>query len=121
MDYSNPIYSTYFVQAATISTAAEVMNITGPSGKQGRLIDVTFTTTLGVTVAADLLSVGTAADADAYGTLVVPIQAIDAVTNGVTDLTSDSNLITADTQVVVSAAGTSTAGAGSIAVTIAWF
>lgn len=121
MDYANPIYATYFVQAATVSTAAELLNIVGPAGKSGRLIDVGFVTTTGVTVAADLLSVGTAADADAYGTMILPIQAIDVVTNGVVDLTSDANLITADTQVVVSAAGTSTAGAGSISVTIAWF
>ena len=121
MDYANPIYATYHVDAATISTAAEVLVFAGPSGKSGRLIDVAFVTTTGVTALADLLSVGTTADPDAYGTLVVPIQAIDAVSNGVVDLTSDSNLIVGDSPVVVSSAGTSTAGGGSISVTVAWF
>lgn len=121
MDYSNPIFATYFVQAATISTAAELLNFVGPAGKSGRVVDVTFFTTTGVTVAADAITVGTVADGDAYATLVVPIQAADAVSNDATILTTDDNLIPADSAVVVASAGTSTAGAGSIAVTVAWF
>ena len=120
-DYANPIRATYFVQAATLSSAAELLNIAGPSGKQGRLVDISVFVTTGVTFAAALLSLGSTTDGDAYGTLSVPVTAADGVVNGATSLTDDDNLIPADAAVVLATDGGCTAGAGSIAVTIDWF
>jgi len=121
MTYDNPIITTHNVNAATLSTAAELMQIAGPAGKQGRVIDVTCVVTTGVTVAANNINVGSTTDGDAYATLEVPISAADAVANGATILSDDDNLIPADSAVVVATGGECTAGAGSVTVVIAWF
>lgn len=119
--YDEPIYATYNVNAATLSSAAELLQIAGPAGKQGRVVDVTCVVTTGVTDAANSITVGTTSDGDAYATLSVPVSSADAVANDATILTDDDNLIAADSAVVVATGGECTAGAGSVAVTIAWF
>lgn len=121
MAYNAPIYTTHNVNAATLSSAGELMQIAGPSGKQGRVVDVTCVVTTGVTVAANDITVGTITDADAFATLTVPISSADAVANGATILTDDDNLIPADSAVIVATDGACTAGAGSVTVVIAWF
>lgn len=121
MTYDQPIYQTYFVNAATLSTAATLMRFAGPLGKQGRVVDVSCTVTTGVTAAANSITVGSVADADAYATLSVPISAANAVANSAVILTGDDNLIPANGPVLVATGGEATAGAGSVAVTVAWF
>lgn len=119
MSYSNPQTMLYRFPAATISAAAVVGRIIGPSGKEGRLVDIGFVTTTGVTVAAGTIDVGLTADVDAFGTLTVPVQAANAVTNGMVRGTDED--IPADTVIEVSANGECTAGAGDILVAIDWY
>ncbi len=119
MSYSETNPHTYRFPAATISTAATVGRLIGPAGKSGRLIDVAFVVTTGVTVAAGTVTVGTEADVDAYGSLTVPISAANSGTNGVT-LTS-TVVLPANTVVAIAAGGECTAGAGDILVTIDWY
>lgn len=121
MAYHDPIYTTHNVNAATLSTAAELIQLVGPAGKRGRIIDVTCVVTTGVTVAANSINVGTVSDGDAYATLSVPISAADSVANDATILTDDDNLIPANSAVVVATGGECTAGAGSVTVVVAWF
>ena len=118
MSYSNPHTCNYRFPAATLSSAATIGRIMGPSGKKGRLVDITSVVTTGVTVAANTVTVGTAADPDAYGTLTVAISAANAVQNGATQVDAT---MAADTLLVLNTGGECTAGAADINVTIDWF
>lgn len=127
MSYSNPQTAVYRFPAATLSSAGIIGRIIGPSGKQGRLIDIGCVVTTGVTVAANTIDVGLTADVDAFGTLTVPISAANAVSNGMvrTDTDGDGVYddvdIPADTVVEVSTNGECTAGAGDVLVMIDWY
>ena len=119
MSYSNPHTCTYRFPAATLSSAATVGRLIGPSGKSGRIVDMGVVVTTGVTVADCTVTAGTEADTDAYGSLTVPIGAANTAANGAT-LTSTTTL-PADTVVAIAAGGECTAGAGDILVTIDWY
>jgi len=123
MAYNTPIVCCYNLAAATISTAANLQVLKGPSGLQGRVIDMAFTVTTTTTTTASELSVGTVADPDAYAQIAVPVVAAGTgtCTNGATIYTDDDNLMPADTAFVIYTDGGCDAGACDIAVTIAWF
>lgn len=125
MSYSNPVTCTYRFPAVSVVSAAALGRLIGPKGMTGRLVDIGYVVTTGVTVANSNIIVGSAGTANAYGTEVVPIAAANAVGNGAT-LTTDSGtgekaLIPADSLVVVGSAGGATAGAVDAIVVIDWF
>lgn len=121
MAYYNPIYTTYTLPAATLSSAATLYTFAGPSGKTGVLVDISASVTTETTTAATAVSVGTSSDTDAYGVLSVPAAAAGNTYNGATISTGDDNLITADSEVVIATDGGCDAGAADLAVTLAWF
>jgi len=121
MSYTNPTTTTHNVKAAAISTAATVMSIMGPSGHTGVVRGISAVVTTGVTDAACALTVGNAADADKFGTLSVAVGAAATGTNAATLTAADSNLIVADSIVLLKTDGACTAGAADIAVVIDWF
>lgn len=122
MSYSDRTNSVYRFAAATLSSAATIGRIIGPSGKTGRLVDICSVVTTGVTDASNTVTVGTAGDPDAYGTLTVIVSAANAVQNGATLVTTaGANTLAADTLHVVNTGGECTAGAGDILVVIDWF
>ena len=118
MSYSIPTTCTYRFPAASVVSAATLGRLIGPKGMTGRLVDIGTVVTTGVTVANSDVIVGTAGDTDAFGTLPVVISAANAVANGMTRGTSE--IMAADTLVVVGTAGGATAGACDILVTIDW-
>jgi hypothetical protein len=103
------------------STAANDLQICGPKGKVGRVVEISAMLTTAVTVAASTVLVGTASDTDAYASLTVPIQAINTTVVGADIYTDDDNLIPANSRVVIGNGGGSTAGVGTVTVIIAWF
>lgn len=118
MSYSNPTTITYRFPAVSVTGAATLGRFVGPKGMTGRLLDIAYVVTTGVTVAASNLIVGSAGDTDAYGTLAVPVAAANAVGNGMTrGVTED---MPADTVVLVGSAGGATAGAVDALVTVEW-
>ena len=119
MSYSNPTTITYRFPAASVIAAATLGRFIGPNGMVGRLLDVAYVVTTGVTVAASNIIVGSAGDTDAYGTLAVPVAAANAVGNGVTHGVTED--LPADTVVLVGSAGGATAGAVDILVTVDWY
>lgn len=121
MAYHDPVYATYQLDAAALTSAATLLKVAGPAGKVGRLVGITSVVTTGVTVAAASVTVGSATDADAYGTLTVPISSADAVSNDPTLTAVDDNLIPADSLVAIATGGEATAGNANLAVHIAWF
>lgn len=121
MSYSNPHTCTYRFPAATLSSAATVGRLIGPSGKSGRLVDVSVLVTTGVTVAACTVTAGTEADVDAYGSLAVPISSVNSGHNGVSTASATTTVLPADTVIAVAAGGECTAGAGDILVVIDWY
>lgn len=119
MSYDNPKTCTYRFPAISVaSTAATRGYIVGPAGMTGRIVDVGYVVTTGVTVAASSLVIGTAADTDAYATLAVPIAAANAVGNGAT--LGATGTLPADAVVVVGSGGGATAGAVDALITIDW-
>lgn len=119
--YDRPIYATYESRAAALDTAGEVINVSGPDGYVGRVIDVSVNVTVEVTGDDSTLSVGSASDADAYATLAVPATAADGVINGATILTTDDNVIPDGGPVVVTCDGSATAGDGTVTLYVAWY
>lgn len=118
MSYSNPTTITYRFPAVSVIAGATLGRFVGPNGMVGRLLDVAYVVTTGVTVAASNLIVGSAGDTDAYGTLAVPVSAANSVGNGVTKgVTAD---LPANTVVLVGSAGGATAGAVDALVTVEW-
>lgn len=118
MSYSNPTTVTYRFPAVSVIAGATLGRFVGPNGMVGRLLDVAYVVTTGVTVAASNLIVGSAGDTDAYGTLAVPVAAANSVGNGMTrGVTTD---MPADTAVLVGSAGGATAGAVDALVTVEW-
>jgi hypothetical protein len=119
MSYSNPTNTTYRFTAASLIASATLGRIIGPAGMTGRLLDIGYALTTGVTVAASSIRVGSVGTTNAYGTLAVPIAAIDTVGNTmVRGATID---IPKDTAVLIGSGGGATAGAADIIVTIDWY
>lgn len=123
MAYNQPVTSTYTLRAATISAAATLLTVIGPRGYKGRLVGIGAVVTTSTTVAATALTVGTAADADKFGTLSVPVATAGAAAayNNATITAIDDNLMAANTAVVIASGGNGGLGAADITVTIDWF
>ena len=121
MSYDNPTSVTYKLENVTISTAAVLMHLVGPTKKQGRVVDIGFVTTTATTGAATELRVGTIADPDAYAKIAIPVQAINTVTTDATITTTGHNLIPASSYFQIASDGGCTAGAGTVIVTVDWF
>jgi hypothetical protein len=121
MAYDNPTSVTYTIENVTISTSGVKLHLVGPAGKQGRIVDMGFVTTTATTAAATELRVGTVADPDAYAILSVPIQIANTVSTDATLYTSSHNLMPASTYFELTSDGGSTAGAGTIILTVDWF
>jgi hypothetical protein len=123
MAYNQPITSTYTLRAATISSAATMLTVIGPRGYKGRLMGIGAVVTTSTTDAATLLTVGTAADGDKFGTLSVPVATAGAAAayNNPTITAVDSNIMAENTAVVIATNGGCTAGAADVTVTIDWF
>ena len=119
MSYSNPINTTYRFPAASVIASATLGRIVGPAGMTGRLVDIGYVVTTGVTVAASGIRVGSVGTTNAYGTLVVPIAAADAVGNAM--VRGATGEIPKDTAVLIGSSGGATAGATDILVSIDWF
>ena len=88
---------------------------------QGRVDSMIAVNTSAVTGAASEIRVGDAADADKFATMSVPISADNEVQNEFVGLTTDDNLIPADTRVIIATDGAATAGDANLFVTIGWF
>ena len=121
MTYDNPLHITYFLAAATLSSAADLLDIAGPKDMEGRLVAMSSIVTTGVTTTANAVDVGDGSDDDLYGTMLVPISSADAVYNTFTNLTTDANPIPKNTRVILSTGGECAAGAANLWLTIAWF
>lgn len=120
--YDLPLSITYTIAAAAIDTAsADLLSVAGPAGMSGRVDSIVAVNTAAVTGAASLIRVGDDSDNDKFATLSVPVSADNAVTNNFTGLTTDDNLIPADSRVIISTDGGATAGDANLFVTISWF
>lgn len=119
MSYSNPTCAVYRFPATSMTAAATTNYIIGPKGKAGRLVDIGYVVTTGVTVANSSIVVGKSGTTNAYGTLTVPVAAANSVGNGMTR--GATTEIAADSAVFVGSGGGATAGAADILVTIEWY
>ena len=121
MSINNPVVSTYTLKAASlVGGAATLLKVIGPKGLNGVLIGMSAVTTTAVTVAATDVLVGITGTTAKYGTLAVPVATIGSGYNAPTIAAVDSNVIPADSIVLIGTGGAATAGAADITVTIAW-
>lgn len=119
MSYSNPTNTTYRFPASSVTSAATLGRIIGPAGLNGRLLDIGYVVTTGVTVAPSNIRVGSTGVNNAYGSIVVPVAAVDTAGNGMARGATVE--IPKDTPVLIGSAGGATAGAVDILVTIDWY
>ena len=119
--YDQPLRLTYMLLAADVSSAADLLKIAGPKGREGRVQSISSVVTTGITVAATDIDVGDGTTGDKYATLALPISSVDAIANDPTILTGDAVQIPADSLVVISTDGAATAGAANVIVVIDWF
>jgi hypothetical protein len=117
--YDNPLRITYQVLAATIATAGVKLAQVGPEGMRGRVETMEALVTTATTTTASIVSVGSAADDDAYASLTVAVGAADTFANDPDD--GVTALLPADTLFEIASDGGSDAGAANLSVTIAWF
>lgn len=119
--YDNPLRITYTLTAVSVASAADLLDIVGPVGLQGRVVAIAAVVTTGNTTAAGTIDVGSAGDDNAFAVLTIPIASADAVYNNPSLLTTDSNLIPANTRAIISSDGGGTAGVVDAVVVIDWF
>lgn len=122
MSYSDGMKTPVIALAnASVSTAADIAQIVGPVGKKGRIRSVSLVTTTATTDAASAINIGTVADPDAYGIIVVPITAIDTPIQ-LTKAQIDAFLtLPEDTLILFSGDGAATAGTLDIIIDVEWF
>lgn len=120
MAYHDPIYETYTLAAASTVTAATLLSIVGPAGKEGIVVSLNGVMTAAAD-AAQVVNVGDSGDADEYG--ILNIATTDAAGDAVvgTINTSDAVEIPADSVVLIAAGGGGTTGAADLKLTVAWF
>ena len=119
--YDNPMRITYTLTAVSVASAADLLDIVGPLGLQGRVVAMAAVVTTGNTTAAGTIDVGSAGDDNAFAVLTIPIAAADLAFNAPTLLTTDANLIPANTRAIISSDGGGTAGIVDAVVVIDWF
>lgn len=119
MSYSNARSAMYRFPAVNVSSAAVLGRIQGPAGAEGRLISIAAVVTTNVTANPAVIAVGNSGDADAQGTLSIPVSAAGSGVN--TLVRGVDNRIDADSIVEVSSDGGSTAGAADLLVLIDWY
>lgn len=124
--YNEPVIVTHSRAITALNSSAEKARFRGPPGLRGKVVSLSGTITTSVTTAAAPLTLGSAADADAYLTTSVPVgvaplgfaataaqlQASGAATH---------KEIPADTDVLITAGGAAGAGAATVDVVIAWY
>ncbi len=121
--YDSPLFQTLVAHANdAVSAAADIFQLASPSpGMKGRVLGISIVTTTATTVAAAELLLGTVADPDAYGTIAIPITAIDTQIALTKAQLAAILELPADTVLLLSGDGAATAGALDIALTIGWY
>lgn len=118
--YDEPTVRTYQLDAATLSSAAELATFVGPAGKIGRVVSIEALVTTEVTTAPSVVTVEDLGDTVVAGSLSVPAGAADTFANASVGSTDDT-LLPADTAFTIDVDGGADAGAANLIVTIAWF
>jgi hypothetical protein len=120
--YDNPIQVSYRFAAASLTGAAAVLGrFQGPTGRTGRVLDLSYLLTTGVTVAASAVTIDTNAGITTPVSVAVPIAAINTGGSATKADVEAGTEFPADTVVEVQGAGGATAGAADINVTMGWF
>ena len=73
MGYNNPIHSSYFFPDIDNTSGSVLGRIIGPRGRTGRLVGIAGVVIVAVTVAVDVIDIGSVTDDDAYGTMNIAI------------------------------------------------
>jgi hypothetical protein len=120
--YDNPVQVSYRFAAASLTGAAAVLGrFQGPAGRTGRVLDLSYLLTTGVTVAASAVTIDTNAGITTPVSVAVPIAAINTGGSATKADLEAGTEYPADTVVEVQGAGGATAGAADINVTMGWF
>lgn len=121
MAYHDPVYETYTLPTADMTSASTLLNVAGPEGHKGVLVSVGAVITTDVTGSSSTIQIGDSGDATKFGSLSVPVATSGNLYNSPTINDVDSNLMPADTIVEIACDGGATAGQADTKVTIAWF
>lgn len=119
-NYDQPIFATYSLSAANLSSAGVRKTVRGPLGRAGRVLGIVARVTTGVTVAASTVTVGANGEADP-ATLSVPVSGVGAFAQSTQANTEGKAELPADTDIEIATGGEATAGAADLDVIIGWF
>lgn len=119
--YDQPIQISYRFAAVTLSSAATIGRLSGPSGREGRVLAITGIITTGTTVAASLLTIDTVAGLSNPPSVSVPVLSANAPFGSTQAATEGVDKLPADTEIILATDGGSTAGAADVTVTVGWF
>ena len=123
--YDNAIRETYRFPAAAVDTAGVFGRFIGPSGKTGRVVNISHIVINDITVAAAVVDVDTNAGLTTPAQHTIPVSSANAgasatpgnVTNGL----AAASELPADTVVEVASDGGATAGDADVIVTVDWY
>lgn len=118
--YDKPILISYRFAAATLSAAAVIGRLSGPSGKEGRVYAITGVITTGTTTNPTIVTVGVNAAADP-ATVTVPVLSANDVFGSTQANTEGKDVLTADTVIELASDGGAAAGAADVTVTVGWY
>lgn len=122
--YDNPLLLTHSRAMTALQTGAEKARFRGPPGLRGKVVSVSGTITTTVTTAAAPVTLGSAADADAYLTSSIPVGTAPlgfVVSQDDIDAGGAIDEVPADEDVLITAGGAAGAGAATIDVVMAWY
>lgn len=119
--YDQPIQISYRFAALTLSAAATIGRLSGPSGRSGRVLGITGVVTTGTTVAATLVTVDTVAGLTTPASVSVPVLSANAVFGSTQANTEGADELPADTEIILVTDGGCTAGAADVTVTVGWY
>lgn len=119
--YDQPIQISYRFAALTLSAAATIGRLSGPSGRAGRVLAITGVITTTTTTNPTVLTVDTVAGLTNPATVTVPVAAANSVFGSTQANTEGADQLPADTEIILVTDGGAAAGAADVTVTVGWF
>lgn len=119
--YDQPIQISYRFETLTLSSAATIARLSGPAGREGRVLAITGVITTGTTTNPTVVTVDTVAGLTNPPSVSVPVLSADAPFGSTQALTEGADALPADTEIILVTDGGAATGAADVTVTVGWY
>ena len=116
--YDNALRESYSVVGADVGAGGIELEVIGPKGKQGRVVNVSYVVT---TVLVGTADIDVGPNAAPTVSLTIPTNAADGSGLAASTELDGQTLLAADTVLEISSDGGATSGVVDLTVTIDWF